>query len=117
MTASLAARCSLVHGNVVPAGVSQTFPRVAEPAGPAPFSHFVNRLKSETDCQQPVLLADRPRAGKAEALAQPQHGFEALDRARRGVEGAEAADPGHVLLHPEVVALDALLQVLGDVVK
>ena len=53
---------------------------------------------------------------EAEALAQPQHGFEALDGPPRRVEGPEAADPRHVLLHPEVVALDALLQVLGHVV-
>ena len=50
------------------------------------------------------------------SLAQPQHGFEALDRTPRRVEGLEAADPRHGLLDPEVIALDALLQVLGHVV-
>jgi hypothetical protein len=39
-----------------------------------------------------------------------------LDGAPRRGEGLKAADPRHVLLHPEVVALDPLLQVLGDVV-
>ena len=34
-------------------------------------SDFVNCLKSEADCEQPVLLADGPRASKAEALAYP----------------------------------------------
>ena len=64
-----------------------------------------------------VLLTDSPRAGKAEALVQPQHGLEALDGAPRRGEGLKAADPGHVLLDPEVVALDPLLQVLGHVVQ
>ena len=40
-----------------------------------PVSGFINLRKSATDCQQPVLLADRLRAGKAEALAQPYSGF------------------------------------------
>src|SRR3954466_10912798 len=73
----------------------------------APVSHFVNRWETETDCEQPVLLAHRPAAGKAEALAQPQHGFEALDRTPRRVEGLEAAHPRHGPLDPEV-ALDPL---------
>src|SRR3954464_14582159 len=81
----------------------------------APVSHFVNRWETETDCEQPVLLAHRPGARKAEPLAQPQHGFEALDRAPRRVEGLEAAHPRHGPLDPEVVALDPLLQMLGDV--
>src|SRR3954466_8433439 len=81
----------------------------------APVSHFVNRWETETDCEQPVLLAHRPAAGKAEALAQPQHGFEALDRTPRRVKGLEAADPRHRPLDPEVVTLDPLLQVLGHV--
>src|SRR3954451_16307456 len=79
------------------------------------FSDFVNHRKSEADREQAVLLADGPRAGKAEALAQPQHGLEALDRASCCAERAEVADPGHVLLHPKVVALNPLLQVLRDV--
>src|SRR5213592_3341878 len=54
---------------------------------PTPVSHFVNLWKTEAEREQPVLLADGPRAGKAEALAQPQHGFEALDRAPGRVEG------------------------------
>src|SRR3954468_22783322 len=82
---------------------------------PTPVSHFINLWETETDCEQPVLLAHRPAAGKAKALAQPQHGFEALDRTPRRVEGLEAANPRHGPLDPEVVALDPLLQVLGDV--
>src|SRR3954468_18619393 len=54
---------------------------------PTPVSHFVNLWKTEAEREQPVLLANGPRAGKAEALAQPQHGFEALDRAPGRVEG------------------------------
>src|SRR5215212_4833369 len=80
-----------------------------------PVSHFVNLWETETDCEQSVLLTHRPAAGKAEALAQPQHGFEALDRAPGRVEGLQAAHPRHGPLDPEVVALDPLLQVLGHV--
>src|SRR5215217_3044868 len=98
-------------------GPSQTLTRAAGWAGPTPVSPFVNLWETETDCEQPVLLAHRPAAGKAEALAQPQHGFEPLDRTPRRVEGLEAADPRHGPLDPEVVALDPLLQVLGDVME
>src|SRR3954466_4711798 len=79
------------------------------------FSRFVNR-ETEAEREQPVLLAHRPRAGKAETLAQPQHRLESLDRAPRRVEGLEAANPRHGPLDPEVVTLDALPQVLGHVV-
>ena len=82
----------------------------------APVSHFVNLRETEAEREQPVLLADGSRAGKAEALAQPQHRLEALDRTPGCVEGLEAADPRHRSLDPEVIALDPLLQVLGDVV-
>src|SRR3954465_14626890 len=81
------------------------------------FSRFVNLRETEAEREQPVLLADGPRARKAEALAQPQHRFEALDGAPRCVEGLEAAHPRHGPLDPEVVALDPLLQVLGHVVE
>ena len=77
---------------------------------------FVNRLKSEADPEQLVLFTDGPYAGKAKALAQLEHGLKALDGAPGRVEGLKAADPGHVLLDPEVVALNALLQMFGDVV-
>src|SRR4051812_33099620 len=79
------------------------------------FSRFVNLRETEAEREQPVLLADGPRARKAEALAQPQHGFGALDGAPRCVEGLEAAHPRHRSLDPEVVTLDPLLQALGDV--
>ena len=79
------------------------------------FSRFVNLRETEAEREQPVLLAHRPGARKAKALAQPQHGFEALDGAPRCVEGLEAAHPRHGPLDPEVIALDPLLQVLGDV--
>jgi hypothetical protein len=32
------------------------------------------------------------------------------------VKGLEAANPRHEPFHPEVIALDALLQVFGDVI-
>src|SRR3954468_17483733 len=74
-----------------------------------------NLWETEAEREQPVLLQHRPGARKAEAFAQPQHGFKALDRAPRGMEGLEAAHPRHGLLDPEVIALDPLLQVLGHV--
>src|SRR5215217_4577598 len=96
-------------------GVSQTLTRAVGRAGSASILHFVNLWKTEAEREQPVLLAHRPRARKAEALAQPQHRLEALDRTPRRVEGLEAANPRHGPLDPEVVALDPLLQVLGHV--
>src|SRR3954468_9465725 len=99
-----------------PAGLSQTLAWAAGWARPASVSDFVNLLKSKAVSEQLVLLPHGPRAGEPEALAQPEHRLEPLDGAPRRVEEAEAADPRHVLLQPEVVALDALLQVLGDVV-
>src|SRR3954451_12386555 len=99
----------------VPVGVSQTLARAARGAEPAPILHFVNLWETEAEREQSVLLAHRPAAGKAEALAQPQHGLEALDRAPGCVEGLEAAHPRHGLLDPEVITLDPLLQVLADV--
>src|SRR3954467_9839015 len=84
-------------------------------AASTPVSHFVNLWETETDCEQSVLLTHCPAAGKAEALAQPQHGFEPLDGPPGRVEGLQAAHPRHGPLDPEVVALDPLLQVLGDV--
>src|SRR3954463_8301220 len=83
---------------------------------PTPVSHFVNLWKTEAEREQPVLLAHGPRAGKAEALAQPQHGFEPLDGPSRRVEGLEAAHPRHGPLDPEVIALDPLLEMFGHVV-
>src|SRR3954466_9615453 len=84
---------------------------------PTPVSHFVNLWKTEAEREQPVLLAHGPRAGKAEALAQPQHGFEPLDGPSRRVEGLEAAHPRHGPLDPEVIALDPLLEMFGDVMR
>src|SRR3954447_17870990 len=95
--------------------MSQSLTRAVGWAGPTPVSHFVNLWETETDCEQSVLLAHRPAAGKAEALAQPQHRLEALDRTPRRVEGLKAAHPRHGPLDPEVVTLDPLLQVLGHV--
>ncbi len=85
-------------------------------ASTVPLSCFVRLGKPKADPEQLVLLTDRPYTGKAEALAQPEHGLEALDGVSSRMEGAKASDPRHVLLDPEVVALDALLQVLSDVV-
>src|SRR3954464_3026662 len=96
--------------------MSQTLLKAAGWAGPTPVSHFVNLWKTEAEREQPVLLAHGPRARKAEALTQPQHRLEALDRASRCMEGLEAAHPRHGPLHPKVIALNPLLEMFGDVV-
>src|SRR5215208_7178515 len=44
--------------------MSQTLPKAAEVAERAPLSDFVNLWETETDRQQPVLLAHRPGARK-----------------------------------------------------
>src|SRR5215210_5098130 len=84
---------------------------------PTPVSCLVKLGKSKTVCEQLVLLAYCSGVGKVESFAQPQHGFEPSDRPSCRVEGLKAADPRHVLLDPEMVALDPLLQVLGDVME
>src|SRR3954447_17627145 len=96
--------------------MSQTVAQAAGWAVAAPVSRFVNLRETEAEREQPVLLADGPRAGKAEALAQPQHRLEALDGPPGRVEGLEAADPRHGPLHPEVIAFNPLLEMFGDVV-
>src|SRR3954466_4754120 len=96
--------------------MSQTLAGAAGWAGSAPILHFINLWETEAECEQSVLLTHRPAAGKAKALAQPQHRFKPLDGPPRRVEGLEAANPRHGPLDPEVVALDPLLQVLGHVV-
>src|SRR3954465_15510268 len=95
--------------------MSQTLTRAVGRAGSASILHFINLWKTETYREQPALLAHRPGTRKAEAFAQPQHRLEALDRAPGRVEGLEAPNPRHRPLHPEVVALDRLLQVLSHV--
>src|SRR5215210_7265377 len=95
--------------------MSQTLTRAVGRAGSASNLHFVHLRETEAEREQAVLLAHRPGARKAEALAQPQHRLEALDRAPGCVEGLKAADPRHGPLDPEGIALDPLLQVLGDV--
>src|SRR5215212_1365675 len=83
----------------------------------APVSRFVSRRKSEADRQHPVLLAYRPGTRKPEAFTQPQHGLEPPDCPLCRMEGLKAADPRHRPFDPEVIALNALLQVLGDVMQ
>src|SRR5215203_6911219 len=95
--------------------MSQTLAEAAGWAGSAPILHFINLRETEAEREQLVLLADGPRAGKAEALAQPQHGLEALDGPPGRVEGLEAANPRHGLLDPEVIAFNPLLEMFGDV--
>src|SRR4051812_19954983 len=84
---------------------------------PTPVSHFVNLRQSETEREQLVLLAYRPCAREAESFAQPQHGLEPPDCPSCRVEGLKAANPRHRPLNPKMVALDPLLQVLGDVME
>jgi hypothetical protein len=82
-----------------------------------PSSGLSNLRETETDRHQPILLAYRPGAHKAETLPQPQHGFEPPNRPPRRVEGLKAADPRHGPLDPEVVALDPLLPVPADIME
>src|SRR3954454_11324783 len=96
-------------------GLSQTLTRSVGRAGSASILHFVNLWKTEAEREQPVLLADGPRAGKAEPLAQPQHRLEALDGPPGRVEAWEAANPRHGPLDPEVIAFNPLLEMFGDV--
>ena len=81
------------------------------------FSCFANLFESEEARKQIILVIDGPASGKAEALPQPQHRFETGDGPSRCVEGLEAADFRHVLLHPEMVTLDALLKVFGNIMN
>src|SRR3954470_18750098 len=97
--------------------MSQTLAEAAGWAGSAPILHFVNLRETEAEREKPVLLAHRPGARKAEALAQPQHGLEPPDRAPGRVESLKASDPRHGLLDPEMVALDPLLEMLGHVMR
>lgn len=61
-------------------------------------------------------MVDGAIAGEAETLPQPEHGFESGDCAPHRFEGLEAAGFGHVLLYPEMIAFDPLLEMLGDIV-
>src|SRR4051812_17391023 len=102
---------------VLAKALSQTLAQAAGWAGSAPILHFINLRETEAEREQPVLLADGPRAGKAEPLAQPQHRLEALDGPPGRVKGLEAANPRHGPLDPEVIALDPLLEMFGDVMR
>src|SRR3954447_25225052 len=98
-------------------GLSQTLAWAGRWAVPTQISRFVHRRQTETDRQQPVLLAYRPGTREVEALSQPQHGLEPPDRSSCRVEGLKTADPRHRPLDPKMIALDPLLQVLGDVMQ
>jgi len=74
-------------------------------------------LKSEEAREQVVLIIDSPIASEAEALLQPEHRLETRDGSPRRVEGLEAADLRHVLLHAEMVTLNALLEMFGDIMN
>jgi hypothetical protein len=74
-------------------------------------------MRPEESRKQVVLVVDSLIAGKAEAFPQPEHRLETRDGSPRRVEGLEAADLRHVLLHAEMVAFDALLEMIGDIVE
>ena len=113
--------CSLVGqdatGRVVLRGLSRTQCQAAE--GSLPFCfHALFACGSPKQsarrrfCSRTVHAPAKPKPFRSQSMAsKPQI-------VRRAVwKEAEAADPGHVLLDPEVVALDALLQMFGDVVE
>ena len=74
-------------------------------------------MEPEEVPEQIILIVDGPLPGKAKPLPQPQHRFEPGDCSTRSFEGLKSADFRHVLLHPEVVALNALLEMLGDIMN
>ena len=80
------------------------------------FLRFADLWKSEAELAHPVPLADGSGPREAEALARPKHGLETLGGPPRRVGFRNPPTPRHGLLHPEVVALDPLLEVLGHVV-
>src|SRR4051794_18366137 len=76
---------SVSVGRVANSGVGRRMGRGA------PVSRFINRRETEAEREQPILLAEGPRAGKPKTLAQPQHRLEALDGPPRCVKGLETA--------------------------
>lgn len=78
------------------------------------FSGCVNSLKSEAEPKQIILATDSPVAGEAQALAQPQQGFEAGYHTPCRREITQTSHFRHHLFKLEVITLDHLLQVLGD---
>ena len=79
-----------------------------EPIDALPL-RLVNLMKPEESRDQIILIVDGPATGETEPLSQPQHRLEARNRSSCRFEGLKAADLRHVLLHPEMVALDPLL--------
>lgn len=71
-------------------------------------------MNSKEARQQIILFIDGPTARKNENLPQPEHGFEAGNCSSRRVQGWEITDLRRALLHPEVVPLDALLEMIGN---
>ena len=98
-------------------GLSQLWARVAKAQYGRKRSEFVNFLKPEDLGDEIVLTVDRPFGCGTETFLQPEHRLEPLDSSPGRVERTEPADPRHGLLNPEMVALDALLEMLGDVVN
>ena len=76
-------------------GLSQTPIQAAQWIALTLVLRVDNLRKSEAKCEQPVLLAYRPGACKAEPLPQPQHGFSPPDCSSCRAEGLKAADPQH----------------------
>ena len=101
--------CSLPH-----TGLSQLWVHFAKFQFGLKFSGFLNLLQPKDLRDEIVLAVNRPLAGEAEALLQPQHGLEPLDGSPGRVERAKATDPRHGLLHSGVVTLDPLLKMLPD---
>src|SRR4051812_11642862 len=86
---------SAIHGwrlrrrpHSIALGLSQTLTRAVGRTGSASILHFVILRETEAEREQLVLLAHRPGAGKAEALAQPH--MQRLDRLERAMEALRA---------------------------
>jgi len=74
--------------------------------------------RDDPECEQAreqiLLIIGRPIAGEAEVLLQAKHRFETRDGSTCRAESLKSADLRHVFLYPQMVALDALMQMLGD---
>ena len=81
-------------------GASRKLYRRASNGLERPIFTLLSFGSPEADSERAVLLADCPRASKAEALAQSQHGLEPLDGASYRGEGLKAASRGMFFLTP-----------------
>jgi hypothetical protein len=76
---------------------------------------FVNPLNSVGTPEQLILIIDIPTAGDTKTFPQPKHGFKSSNSSPGPVGCLKTTNLWHVLLDSKLIAFNALLQVLGDV--